>query len=43
MRRRSPGAFPPESVAGLLRCRAEAYSYPTTMCGGDIAAVRHGF
>ena len=35
IRRLSPGRFRPGHAAGLLRYRAEAYSYPTTMCGKE--------
>ena len=35
MRRRTPGNFFLGSLADLLRSRAEAYSYPTTTCGGE--------
>ena len=33
IRRLPPQVFPGGGVAGLLRSRAEAYSYPTTTCG----------
>ena len=39
----APGVSAWAPSAGLLRFRAEAYSYPTTMCGGSIVAFRHGF
>ena len=39
----APGFLTRAPGAGLLRFRAEAYSYPTTMCGGNIVAFRHGF
>ena len=35
MRQRTPGNFFPRAHADLLRSRAEAYSYPTTTCGGE--------
>ena len=35
MRQRAPGNFFPRAHADLLRSRAEAYSYPTTTCGGE--------
>ena len=35
MRQRTPRNFFRKADADLLRFRAEAYSYPTTTCGGE--------